>query len=253
MGNFAEKLVFIAAIALFLSGAVFLIWRESAQVNLKSGMRLYEQNSPGALKVLQSGVRKNAHDYRLHYGIARTLHKTGFAAMRQDTDARGKLIEARRSINNALALRFDSFGHQLLAFNYELMGERKNALAHYNISFFFSREAGDLAQWEQLRPLQADSAREYFNAEMTGIALIMAYNALTGFEPRPAYSSAEAFLSDFFLSAPPTGWLLRDRGAMKRGLKELFNKRTGAERDGIAHLLEEAGFGFLSRFLRSPA
>ena len=208
MGNIREKLVFTAFCALFIGGAFFLLWRESAQVNLKSGMRLYEADDPSALSILKNGLRKNPNDHLLHYGVARTLHKTGFAEISRDKSGKRSLFEARRSINNALALRFDSYGYQLLAFNYELAGEEKKALAHYNIAFFFSQNIGELKQWERLRPQQSETAREYFKADVTAVSLIMVYNALTDYGTHSSESTARNFLKTFFLSVSPVEWLI---------------------------------------------
>jgi len=256
MGNIREKLVFSAIVVLFITGAFFLLWRESAQVNLKSGMRLYEANDPSALPVLKSGIRKNPDDYLLHYGLARTLHKAGFAEMSREKDGKLRLFEARRSINNALALRFDGYGHNLLAFNYELSGEEKKALAHYNIAFFFSQEIGELKQWERLRPQQGETAKEYFKANVTGVSLIMVYNALTGYGSRRtgspgAGSTADNLLKAFFLSVSPADWLNKDWAEGKSILKEKFEELGDADKKSVARRFDETGFGFLSRFLLS--
>ena len=251
MGNIREKLVFTAFFALFIGGAFFLLWRESAQVNLKSGMRLYEANDAAALSVLENGVRKNPHDHLLHYGVARTLQKAGFAEISRDKSGKRRLFEARRSINNAMALRFDSYGHQLLAFNYELSGEEKKALEHYNISFFFSQNIGELKRWERLRPRQPETASEYFKADVTSVSLIMVYNALTGYGERRTGSLADAFLRDFFLSVSPVIWLNKDWAEGKSVLKKRFDELGTADKESVARRFEEAGFGFLSRFLFS--
>lgn len=256
MGNIKEKLVFTALLALFIAGAFFLLWRESAHVNLKSGMRLYEANDPNGLSILKSGLRKNPNGHLLHYGLARTLHKAGFAEMSRDKSGKRSLFEARRSINNAMALRFDSYGHKLLAFNYVLSGEEKKALAHYNIAFFFSQNIGELKEWERLRPQQAETAREYFKADVTAVSLIMVYNALTGYgerrtDSRRTVSSADAFLRDFFLSVSPIEWLNKDWAEGKSTLKKRFAELETAGKESVARRFDEAGFGFLSRFLRS--
>jgi len=256
MGNIREKLVFSAVLALFITGAFFLLWRESAQLNLKSGMRLYEADDPSGLPVLKSGIRKNPNDHLLHYWLARTLHKAGFAEMSRDKSGKLRLFEARRSINNALALRFDSYGHNLLGFNYELSGQEKKALAHYNIAFFFSQEVGELKQWERLRLQQTETAKDYFKANVTGVSLIMVYNALTGYgerlaESRQTVSLADAFLRDFFLSVSPADWLNKDWAQGKSILKKRFEELGTADKESVARRFDEAGFGFLSHFLRS--
>jgi hypothetical protein len=252
MGNYKKSLALFGAAVFFIAGALFLAWRESAQVNLKSGIRLYELNSPHASEILRNGVNKDPYNYRLHYILAKSLHKTAFALLKEKRDAKKPLFEARRSLINALDLRFDSFDHLLLGFNYELTGQPYRALAHYNISFFFSQDAGEPDSWERLRPDQAGAAEEYFKAGVTGVALIMAYNALAGYEVRPAFSSAEVLLNDFFLAEPPDKWLSKEWEEGKRKLKELYKKRADTEREGIVSLLEEAGFVFLARFLDSP-
>lgn len=251
MGNLTEKLVFFAAVALFITAAMFLVWRESAQVNLKSGMALYEQDGRGALEILRNGVRKDPHDYLLHYGVARTLHKAGFDAIRDKKDGKELIFEARRTIREAMALRFDSFGYQLLAFNNDLAGEAKKALAYHNISFFFSQNSAETSFWEKSRPLQAGTAGEYFAADKTGVSLIMAYNALVGYEVRPASSAAEQLLGDWFLSTQPSKWLAEAGDKGKRKLKELYNQRTDPQRQEIVRLFDSAGFSFLARFLGS--
>ena len=251
MGSIREKLVFTALLGLFIAGAVFLLWRESAQVNLKSGIRLFEADDPRALPLLKSGLRKNPNDYLLHYSVARTLHKGAFAEMSRGGGNKENLFEARRSVNNAMALRFDSYGHNLLAFNYELTGEQKKALAHYNIAFFFSQEVGELKQWEHLKPQQGQTAREYFKADVTGVSLIMVYNALTGYGSRRTGSAADAFLNDFFLSVSPIDWLRKDWGDGKIILKNRFEELATADKESVARRFDEAGFGFLSRFLLS--
>lgn len=251
MGNIREKLLFTAFLALFIVGAFFLLLRESAQVNLKSGMWLYEANDPRGLALLKSGLQKNPNDHLLHYTLARTLHKAGFAEMSREEDGKRSLFEARRSINNAMALRFDGYGYKLLAFNYELTGEEKKALAHYNISFFFSQNTGELKQWERLRPQQAETAREYFKAGQTGISLIMVCNALAGYGERRTDSSADAFLKDFFLSFSPADWLKKDWEQGRRILKNRFEELGTADKESVARRFEEAGFGFLSHFLLS--
>ena len=251
MGNIREKFVFTAVLALFIAGAFFLLWRESAQVNLKSATRLYEANDPSALSIFKSGLRKNYDDYLLHYGVARTLHKADFAEMSRDKSGKRNLLDARRSINNALALRFDGYGYNLLAFNYELSGEEKKALAHYNISFFFSQNIGELKRWERMRPRQAETAREYFKANATGVSLIMAFNALSGYGAHSSVSGASAFLRDFFLSVSPIVWLNKDWAQGKRILQNRFKELEDADKEIVARQFENAGFGFLSRFLLS--
>ncbi|MFQ5431034.1 MAG: hypothetical protein ACE5EN_00845 [Nitrospinota bacterium] len=258
MRNIREKLVFSAILALFITGAFFLLWRESAQINLKSGMKLYEANDPSALTVLENGIRKNRYEYLLYYGVARTLQKAGFADMSRDSRKKERLFDARRSINNAMALRFDGYGQTLLAFNYELTGEEQKALAHYNIAYFFSQKIDELKQWERLRPRQADTAKEYFIADATGVSLIMAYNALTGYGPRHtdsrrAGSTADNLLKAFFLSASPARWLTKDWPEGKGILKEKFEELDDADKESVARQFDEAGFGFLSHFLRSSA
>lgn len=252
MGNIREKLVFTAFFALFIGGAIFLVWRESAQVNLKSGMRLLDANDPGAIPILESGLRKNRNDNLLHYTLARTLHKLAFAKMTREEDGKPRLFEARRSVNNALALRFDGYGQQMLAFNYELSGEDEKALTYYNISFFFSQEVKELKQWERLRPQQSETAKEYFKADMTGVSLIMVYNALTGYSPHSTPSPATVFLNSFFLSVSPVDWLNKDWAEAKGILKNRFDELGTADKEVVVRRFKEAGFGFLSRFLLSP-
>ena len=253
MADLTEKLAFFAAVALFIVAAGFMVWRESAQVNLRSGMTLYEQDGRGALEILRNGVRKDPHDYLLRYGVARTLHKAGFDAIRDKGDGKDFLYEARLSIREALALRFDSFGYQLLAFNHDLSGEAKKALVYHNISFFFSQDAAETSFWEKSRPSQAATAGELFAADKTGLSLIMAYNALVGYKARPASSAAETLLSEYFLSTQPSKWLSEAGETGKSRLKELYNNRTDAQRQEIVRLFDSAGFSFLTRFLGSKA
>ncbi len=251
MGNIREKLVFSAVLALFVTGALLLLWKESAQVNLKSGMRLYEANDPSGLPVLENGIRKNPDDHLLYYGVAKTLQKAAFAEMGRDENGKRRLFNARRSIYNALALRFDGYGQTLLAFNYELTGEEQKALAHYNMAFFFSRESGELKRWERLRPLQAETAKEYFKAGAAGVSLIMVYNVLTGYGADSDDSAADNLLKAFFLSVSPADWLNRDWPEGKNILKDKFDELEDADKKSAARRFDEAGFGFLSRFLLS--
>ncbi|GMT41602.1 MAG: hypothetical protein IEMM0002_0013 [bacterium] len=239
----------------FLILAVFYskVRRQSAQANLKTGIVLNEKNSLAAIEVLQNGIKKNPDHYLLYLNLAKSLQKKAFAELAEGKDAKMTLLEARRNLKRALALRFDGAAHQLLGYNYELEGKINSALAHYNISFFFSQNESGLERWEGLRERQSKAAEKFFRFNSTGIALIMVYNAVSGYKREPARTPAEVFIKKFFLSTPPDEWLSIEPEKGNRNLKKLFLTLKEGERKNLNRAFENAGFGFLARFLDSSA
>jgi len=247
--DFKEKLLAGLLAVLFIVGVASAFKRESAQANLKIGIRLNEKNNPSAIALLQSGIRKNPDHYLLYVTLAESLQKKAFALLADGKSAKTMLLKARRSIEKALALRFDSHDYFLLGYNYELEGAPYAALAHYNVSFFFSQNEKELERWETLRTNQAKTAAEYFRVHSASIAMMMVYNHLVDFKERPPATPAEVFISNFFLSVPPDEWLSSNPEDDRRRLKELFHKLAPAQKDELERAFENAGFGFLARFL----
>ncbi len=252
--DLARRGVFAVSVALFIAGAALLLWKETSQVNLKSGKELLEKDSPASVKILRDGGRKNPHNYQIRYNLAMALQKKAFAQLKSGADAKPTLLEARRNLEGALELRVDSLDYLLLAENFQYEGRFSRALAYYNVSFFLSHDKKELGRWKDLRVDQAGVARQYFINGEIGISLIMAYNAVTDFRLPPhiskTKSEAEVFLSEYFLSISPKEWI----GAgdeTKPAFKELFNKRETRNKEKIVRSLKERGLAYLAEFLTS--
>jgi len=240
------KIVFALALLVFAS---FAAWRESAQANLKTGIALYVSSNPAAEDVLRTGVDKNGGDYLLRYYAALSLQKNSFAMIAKGMRPDGKLIEAREHLNAALDIRFDTADHQALGRNFALEGRMGDALAHYNIAFFFSQNTADLAQMPDIRQYQTETARDYFERGSLGVPLIMAFNTVTGFSPSFAGSPTSRFLESFFSLVPPDGWISATVERRGEALKEMYRRQSPGEKELIAAGLNSAGFVFLSAYM----
>ncbi|MEE8483655.1 MAG: hypothetical protein V3S46_03575 [Nitrospinota bacterium] len=267
LGALAGRSVFAVSVALFIAGAALLFWKETSQINLKSGKELLEKGSPAssaAIEILSDGGRKNPHNYQIRYNLAMALQKKAFTQLQSGADARPTLLEARINLESALELRVDSLDYLLLAENFQYEGRFSRALAYYNLSFFLSHDKKELRRWKYLRVDQARVAREYFIGGEIGISLIMAYNAVTDFrvllhesktnktktDRSKIKSEAEVFLSEYFLSTSPKDWTGAGNGT-KPALKELFNKRETRDKEKIVQSLKGRGLAYLAEFLIS--
>ncbi len=255
LGALAGRSVFAVSVALFIAGAALLFWKETSQINLKSGKELLEKGSPAssaAIEILSDGGRKNPHNYQIRYNLAMALQKKAFTQLQSGADARPTLLEARRNLESALELRVDSLDYLLLAENFRYEGRFSRSLAYYNLSFFLSHDKKELRRWKYLRVDQARVAREYFIGGEIGISLIMAYNAVTDFRAlqQKTKTEAEVFLSEYFLSTSPKEWTGAGNGT-KPALKELFNKRETRDKEKIVQSLKGRGLAYLAEFLIS--
>lgn len=243
MGNNVLK----AACALaFLCTALFLGWREAAQTNLKSGTLMQAQGNPAAEKILESGSRKNPHDYQLHYRLAVELDKRALGLINEKKPFSEPVLAARNHLLAALAVRCDTFTHFELGQNYLLDGKLADALGHFNIAFFLSQNQRDLETWRGLADTeQATAARELFARGNLGRPLIMAYNTMTGFTPNPPKTRVADFIESLLGGQPPERWAGMGVGEHRGALAEAFGKLADREREEIASAMDSAGFGFL--------
>lgn len=239
--------------AVFLAGSIWLFWRETAQVNLKSGIGLYLVDNHAAIEILKGGIRKNPNDYLLRHYLGKAIQKKAFFGGQPVLETSILLVEARKQLNEALWLRFDSFDHLALASVYEMEGDIKSALAHYNLSFFFSQDRSELSRWRNYRAKQAETAEYHFSGGRVGVALVMAYNRLSGYRPFWEPNLAGRLISEYFLSISPAEWFKEEKPAevekRKNEVKNLFAGKSDTEQKAILGRLASANLMFIRNFL----
>lgn len=242
-----NRIVAATLIFAFAGIALFLFQRQVGEVYLKSGKRLYDQNSPHAAPLLRPASRYARANPAAHHFLAAALHKEAMAST--GADARVRLVEGCAALQSALAIRADAAALQMLGRNRTLDVAFDDGLEAYNAAFFLSQKAQYAEEWNGLRKYQAEVARIAFVRGALGPPLIIAYNHFSGYTPFAPQNEMTKLLESFFKSVPPERW--REASIEQDGpaLKTLFNGRAPGERHAIIDSLRREDMRFLASYL----
>ncbi len=241
------------ALALFLFGAGYLFWMESAQIHLRLGIKLNKESHPAAVRILRGGIAKDSSNYMLHHYLAKALYAEAFREQAQGVKSSIMLIEAKKELYDAHTLRFDSFNYLLRASIYEAEGDLDRYLTDLNLSFFFSQNPKELKRLLRLKGRQTALSEKLLKGGSVTAALIVAFNHISRYKPFWNPDTAGTLLKDFFLSIPPALWLEeagpKEPQKRKELLRDIFKNLDANEKKDVLKIFSSAGFGFLSEFL----